>query len=181
MKLIEETISQQEMFKGKLIKVRHDQVMLPNDSIALREVVEHPGGVCIAAEGDDNEFFLVEQYRYAHSMILKEFPAGKLERGEDPLACAKRELNEEIGYASDDLTFLGTFIPTGAYLEEKIYMYYTNTLKFVGQNLDPDEFLQVKKESLDSLLIQVLNGEITDGKTMAMILKISTMKEKHLL
>ena len=116
MELTEKTRSQKRVFTGRLIHVRHDEVILPDGTETIREVVEHPGGVAIAALTDQNELLLVDQFRYAQQRIMREVPAGKRERGEDPLVTAKRELQEETGYQAEEFVFLGEMVPTGAYL-----------------------------------------------------------------
>lgn len=179
MKLKETTLKQELKFKGRLINVRHDEVELPNHEIALREVVEHPGGVAVAMINDEGKFFMVEQYRYAQQKVLLEYPAGKMERGEDPLETAKREIIEETGYSGKDFVYLGRMVPTGAYLEEKIEMYMATTDQYLGQNLDVDEFVSVSTKLIDELIEMIMNREIEDGKTIAMTFMIKEMLERN--
>lgn len=177
MKLEEKTIKQEMKFEGKLINVRHDTVELPNHSIGLREVVEHPGGVAIAMMNDEGKLFVVEQFRYGQRKVLLEFPAGKMEKGEDPLETAKREIVEETGYSGKDYIYLGRMVPTGAYLEEKIEMYMATVDKYVGQNLDEDEFMNVSTKSIEELVKMIMNKEIEDGKTIAMTFMVKEIME----
>ena len=114
---MEKRIKSERIYDGKIINVRKDTVVLPNNRETLREVIEHPGGVAIALEDDDGKFFMVNQFRYGPQMELVEFPAGKKEKGEDSLTTAKREIIEETGYSGKDFIYLGKIIPTGAYLE----------------------------------------------------------------
>ena len=107
MNLTEKTVAQEYFFHGHVINMRRDDIELPNGKPATREVVEHPGGVCIAALTDEKELLFVRQYRYPYSEILLEIPAGKLNRGEDPLEAGKRELQEETGASAAEYVSLG--------------------------------------------------------------------------
>lgn len=173
MNLKETKRSSKPLIQGKIVNLRHDQVTLPDGREALREIVEHPGGVCIAARLDDGRFLVVEQYRYAHSRVFTEYPAGKREPGEDPLSCAMRELEEETGYRAKVMIPMGEFIPSPAYLEEVIYLYFAPELEFVGQRLDDGEFLNVKKVELATLVQATMDGDLMDGKTIALTLKLN--------
>lgn len=175
MKLYEKTIKQEKVFEGVLIDVRHDEVELPNGVMGCREVVEHPGGVAVAMCNDAGQYYLVSQYRYAQQKIMMEFPAGKLERGEDALEAAKRELVEETGIMGKEFQYLGRMIPTGGYLEETITMYHAQTDEVIGQNLDHDEFITITMKTLDELVDMIMNHEIEDGKTIAMTFMIKEM------
>lgn len=175
----EKTLKQEYKYKGRVINVRIDDVQLVNGEQALREVVEHPGGVTIALEDTDGTFFMVTQWRYAQEKTVLEFPAGKLEKGEDPFESAKREIVEETGYEGIDYVDFGEFIPTGAYGAEKIHLYYAKKGKFMGQHLDEDENLAVSKMTLQEIIDDVMDGKITDGKTMALAFKVKEYKERH--
>ena len=171
MKLEETTVEKKYIYKGKIVNLRCDDALLPNGKPCIREVVEHPGGVCIAALTDDNELMFVRQFRYPYMEVILELPAGKLERGEDPLESGKRELLEEIGCTAEEYINLGKFYPTCGYVDEIIYLYLAKGLSFGEQKLDEDEFLNIEKIPLEKAVEMVLNNEIPDGKTQAAILK----------
>ncbi len=175
----EETLSKEYKYKGKVIRVRLDEAKLPDGMIAQREVVEHPGGVTIALEDTDGTFFMVTQWRYAQERELLEFPAGKLEPGEDPFTSAKREVIEETGYEGDDFIDFGEFVPTGAYGQEVIHLYYASKGKYHGQNLDEDEHLDVSKMTLDEMIDDIMSGKIIDGKTIALAFKVKEYKKRN--
>lgn len=173
MKLKEEKILSTERFIGKIIKVKHDEIRLPNDETSMREVVEHPGGVCIAVCDQNNQFILVEQFRYAFDDILLEFAAGKLEKDEEPYQAALRELEEETGYQAKSLINLGMMYPSPGYLTEIIYLYLASDTTYVGQKLDHHEFLNLKAFPLDELTRMVNNNTIKDAKTCLMVYKLN--------
>lgn len=167
----EKTISSESIYDGKIIKVRREQVELDDGSVAMRELIAHPGGVGVIAVDENNEVFMVTQYRIAAKSMMMEIPAGKLEYGEDPFECGKRELIEETGYKASEFIHLGEYYATPGYCEEKLNIYLARELEFVGQHLDEGEFLNVKKYSLDTLYEMVMDNKIHDAKTAIAILK----------
>lgn len=171
MDFVEKVLSSEDIFKGRVINLHVEQVELPNGNKSSREIVEHNGGVGIIAVDENREVFMVTQYRSAAKCMLMEIPAGKLEKGEDPLECGKRELVEETGYEAKEFVHLGAYYATPAYCEEKLNIYLARDLKFVGQHLDEDEFLNVKKYKLDDLYQMVMDNKIYDTKTAIAILK----------
>ena len=148
-----------------------DDALLPNGTTAKREIVEHPGGVCVAALTDNNELMFVEQFRYPYFEVVLELPAGKLEYGEDPFEAGKRELREETGATASKYEDLGKLYPTPGYCGEIIHMYLAKNLSFGEQDLDSDEFLEVKKIPLEKAFQMVMNNEIRDSKTQVGIVK----------
>ncbi len=168
------------LFQGCVLNLRKDTVTLPNGETAFREVIEHNGGACVAALDDNGNLLMVRQYRYAAGETMWEIPAGKLEKGEDPLVCAARELEEEAGYTAKELIPLGYFFPTPAYCQEKIYMYYAKELTPTKQNLDEDEFLEVDAIPFEKAIKMVNNGKIIDGKTQLAILKVKELLASNL-
>lgn len=177
-KLEEKTLKHELVYEGPVINVYEDHVLL-NDKEHYRVYVKHPGGVAIALEDEDGKFFVVSQYRYGQKEILLEFPAGKIEQGEDPLETATREIQEETGYEGMNFEYLGKMIPTAAYNSEVIYMYTAKIGTYVGQHLDPDEELFVEKLSLEELKEKVITNEITDSKTMIMTFLLEERRKQR--
>lgn len=171
MKLTEKRVSGETVFDGKIMHVRRDTVVLEDGSEAFREVVDHSGGVCVLAMDDENRILMVRQFRYPFERVLREIPAGKLERGEDPDQAAARELREETGAVAGNMQKLGEIYPTPAYCGEIIRMYLARDLIFGENDLDEGEFLDVERIPFDTLVEQVLSGEIRDAKTVAAVLK----------
>lgn len=136
------------------------------------EILDHPGGVCIAAEKDDGSFFLVKQFRYGIEKELWEFPAGTIDPNEKPETTALRELREEVGYEAKHIEYMGKIYPSPAYLNEVLYLYYASDLNFVGQSLDEDEDLLVETISFDELTQLVESNKIEDAKTIALYYKL---------
>ena len=169
--LYEKTLSQSYKFRGRIVNLRVDEALLPNGKTAGREVIEHPGGVCIAALTDREELLFVRQFRYPYQEVVLEIPAGKLSPGEDPLACGKRELKEETGAEAAHYEFLGKLYPSPGYCGEIIYMYLAEGLSFGEMNPDEDEFLEVERIPMEKAVQQILSGEIVDAKTQAAVLK----------
>lgn len=171
MELIEKTLSRQEIFSGRIIHVHRDTVELPNGQEAAREVVDHPGGVCVLALDDQGRALLVRQFRYPYGKVLREVPAGKLEYGEDPDDAIVRELREETGASAASIRPLGELYPSPGYCGEIIRMYLAQGLAFGDTDPDEDEFLDLERVPFQDLAEQVLSGEIRDAKTIAVVLK----------
>lgn len=155
--------------------MRRDKALLPDGSEAFREVVEHPGGVCVAALTDEREVLFVRQFRYPYFEEVLEIPAGKRDAGEDPLCCGKRELKEETGAVADKYIDLGRIYPTPGYTNEVIYVYGATQLKYENQSLDEGEFLTVEKIPLEKAVEMVMNGDLPDAKTQTAILKLKCL------
>ncbi len=171
MHLEEKTIKSETVYEGLIFNITHDTVLLENENTAFRDVLWHNGGVCVIPVTDDNEIYLVKQFRYPFGAALREVPAGKLEKGESPEICGKRELLEETGFTCDEFIYLGEMLPTPAYNSEITHIYLAKGLEFKNQSLDDDEFLDVEKIPLSEAVELVMNGTIRDGKTQIAILK----------
>ena len=171
----EKPLSSEEIYSGKIIHVTRDTVEVENGKKKFREVVHHPGGACIAAVTENNEVYMVRQYRYPLQREILELPAGKLEKGEDPFEAAKRELREECGLTADHYTDLHTFYPSVGYTSEIIYTWMATGLHEAELALDEDEFLTPVKVPLTEAWEMVMDGRIADGKTVAALLKIKMM------
>lgn len=179
MDLTEKTVEQKYIYKGKVVTLRVDSVELPNGKVGTREVIEHRGAAAVVALTDANELVLVRQYRYPFSSALWEIPAGKLDPGETPLECAKRELLEETGATAQKVIDLGIYYPTPAYCGEIIHIFGATGLTFTAQSLDEDEFVEVKKFPLEQVVGMIKNNEIADGKTQASVLKFYLLMQDN--
>ena len=171
----EKTLSSETLFEGRVITLTKDTALLENGKTATREVVHHHGGACILPYFADGTICMVRQFRYAMQQQLWELPAGKLEKGEDPFAAAKRELEEECGLTADHYTSLGEFYPTVGYDTEIIYTWVATGLHETKMHLDADEFLTPDRVPLEKAYQMVMSGEIKDGKTIAGILKLKAL------
>lgn len=170
--LLEARLDGETVFDGKILHVELDTVRLPNGKSASRELIRHVGAVCILPLTEENEVIVERQYRYPVGEVLTEIPAGKLDsKQEDRLSAAKRELREETGVTADEMIDLGDFFPAAAYSDERITLYLARGLHFGARELDEDEFLNVRRVPLETLLAEVMAGKIPDVKTQMAILK----------
>lgn len=167
--LKEATAQKNIVFEGKIITVRCDDAILPNGKPCKREIVEHPGGASILCVVD-GKAVLVKQFRYAYGEELYEIPAGKLEKGEDPAAAAKRELEEETGLIAGSLTLLTVLYPSPGYTNEKLYIYEAADVRTGEKHPDSDEFLNVEYIPFTEACNMVARGEIRDAKTVCALL-----------
>ena len=178
MHLFEKTVESELIFYGKIITVKKDKAELENGEIVNRELVIHPGGVCVVPINENGEVLMVKQFRYPFQEALVEVPAGKLEVGEDHREAGLRELREETGAVCEKFEYLGVCYPSVAYLTEKIHMYLATGLTFENQDLDDDEFLDVIKIKLEDAVEMVMNNELPDAKTQCAILKAARILGK---
>ena len=163
----EKVLRRVNAYKGVIVDVTTDMIELPNGAYSMREVVHHPGGVCVAAVDDEGMISLVRQYRFPFGEHLWELPAGKLEPGEEPLPAAKRELSEETGLEAENWTLLGKLYTSPGFSTETLYLYLATGLRQGKAHPDPNEFLDVARVPLAELLRRVEEGEISDAKTVA--------------
>lgn len=178
--LFEETLSSEQIYDGRVVKLYRDDVVLENGEKTIREVIKHPGGVCVLPLDSSGNIYMVRQFRYPFGEVLLEIPAGKKEPGEEPLECGMRELGEEIGASAKTYSFIGKLYPTVAYDTEIIWMFLAQGLTFSGgQHLDAEEFVDVVKMPFEQAYKMVLDGEIPDAKTQLAILRAKTMMEKE--
>ncbi len=165
--LLEERAKNEDvLFTGRIFNVNRLHVELPDKREAIRDVVRHPGAVAIVALTDDGRICLVRQYRTALGRVTVEVPAGKLDPGEDPLACAARELREETGMEAERMAFLTTIATSVGFCDEVIHIYMATGLHFVASSPDADEFINVDLVPLSDLIDAVLDGRIEDCKTV---------------
>lgn len=175
MDMTEKTLSSERIFDGKILHIRKDTAELPDGRTAIREVVDHSGGVCVLALDEQGRVLMVRQFRYPYMAVLREIPAGKLEYGEDPRDAAVRELREETGATAGRFEPLGELYPSPGYCGEIIRMYLARDLTFGDTDLDEDEFLTLERVPFEDLVQDVLSGEIKDAKTMAAVLKTKVL------
>lgn len=171
MELREETVERKTLFRGKIITVRTDTARLPDGTQAGREVVEHPGGVCVLPLEEDGTVYTVRQFRYPFGRVVEELPAGKLDGPEDHRKAALRELSEEVGAQPEELIYLGRMLASPGISTEVIHLYLARGLRHGAQHLDEGEFLEVLRTPFEELYERVMAGDLDDAKTVAAVLK----------
>ena len=155
------------IYRGKVFNTLVDQIEYNSGNKAVREVAEHPGGAVVVPVTSDGKIVMVTQHRFPVNQVLLELPAGKLSKGEDPLLCAVRELEEETGYKSDNVKLLGSIYTTPGYSTEKLWIYLAKDLKPGDHNREEGEFgMQVFEYSIEEIEKKINSGEIVDGKTI---------------
>ncbi len=165
--LREERIDGTVLFKGNFLEARRDTVRLPDGHTATREYVVHPGAVVVVPMLDDGRVVLERQFRYPVGLVMVEFPAGKLDAGEDPLVCGQRELLEETGYSAREWARAGAMHLAIGYSTEIIHIYFARGLTLGERQLDHGEFVDVISAGTDELLRWCGDGTVTDAKTLA--------------
>jgi ADP-ribose pyrophosphatase len=174
--LIETRVASQELLHGHFLHAMRDTVRLPDGKEAFREYVIHPGAVMVVAELQDGRLVLERQFRYPVQSVMVEFPAGKLDPGEDSLACAQRELLEETGYTARQWARAGVLHPVISYSTEFIDIWFARELTAGERQLDAGEFLDVFSASADELLQWCRDGRITDAKTLTGMLWLQNLR-----
>ncbi len=164
--LKEQTTDSRLAYDGLFLKVFSDEVQLPNQKLVNREYIKHPGAVAIVPLYEDNSVLMERQFRYPLHKAILEIPAGKLEFGEDPLLCAKRELKEETGFEASEWIFLGKIHPVISYSTEFIDIYLAKGLVQGPAKLDEEEFLDVFRATIPEISELIKKGLITDVKTI---------------
>ncbi len=163
----DETLSSSYLYRGVIVNVRQDMVQTAGGKKAFREIVEHPGAVAILAVDRQGHILMVKQYRQPAGKFMLEIPAGKIEPGEEPLDCAKRELPEETGMQGRSWSEVYCFYPSPGFCDELIYLYSARDLEPVKPaTSDPDEEITCITMPLKEAAKRIADGEITDGKTI---------------
>jgi ADP-ribose pyrophosphatase len=174
--LIETRVASQELLRGHFLHAMRDTVRLPDGKEASREYVIHPGAVMVVAELPDGRLVLERQFRYPVKAVMVEFPAGKLDPGEDSLVCAQRELLEETGYTARQWARAGVLHPVISYSTEFIDIWFARELTAGERQLDAGEFLDVFSASAEELLQWCRDGRITDAKTLTGVLWLQNLR-----
>lgn len=164
--LTETTLHSENVYDGVLMKVYKDTVRLPNGATSIREYTKHPGAVMLVPVLPNGNYIMERQFRYPLNKVFLEFPAGKMDAGEDPLDTAHRELREETGYVAEKLEYLTTIHPVISYSTEAILLYKAEGLTETTRQLDDNEFLDVIEVSPADLMEQIRSGEVSDVKTI---------------
>ncbi len=172
----EKQIESQRIYDGKVVKLRLDTVELPSGRLGKREILEHRGAVCVLPVMPDGQIAMIRQWRTAAQEILWEIPAGGLEEGEAPEACAKRELIEEIGYKIGKMTPLFQCYLAPGYSSEMMWAYLGEELELVGAQPEEDETIELVIKPLEELLPLIDTGEIRDSKTICALLALHRMR-----
>lgn len=177
-KFEEKTTQTTSVFRGKVISLQVDDVILPNGKSAKREIIKHPGAVAIIPITAEGKLVLVEQYRKALERSIIEIPAGKIDPGEEPANTARRELEEETGYGTRDLKYLQSFATSPGFADEIIHVYVAKDLYVLDEKapLDEDEFINLLEVTLEEAQEMVKDQRIYDAKTAFAVLYMSTMK-----
>lgn len=171
----EKTIAREYKYQGRIFSIRTDKVLLPNGKESTRDILEHNGGVGIVALDGDGKLILIKQFRKPYDEVIVEIPAGKIEKGEDPLECGIRELEEETGYKPLGMEKLTVMYPSPGYSNEKIYIYFSGKTALGHTNFDPDENIETLHVSFEEAIDMIQDGTIKDAKTAIGIL----LAEKH--
>ena len=177
-KLTEKKISGELIYDGQVVHLWRDEIELPDGGRGVREIVRHVGAVAVLPLTEDGEVICVRQYRYPFAEVLLEIPAGKLDSpDEDIIEAARRELREETGAVGGELIPLGTLYPSVAIFDEKIHMFAAVGFDMGETDRDEDEFMEVEKIPLSTLVEMVMSGEIRDAKTQTAVLKVARLVE----
>lgn len=171
-KFEEKTVKSEKIFEGKVISLKVDDVLLPDGATSKREVINHPGAVAIIAITENNKILLVEQFRKALERSIIEIPAGKIEKDEEPIVTARRELEEETGYTTDSLHYLQSFATSPGFADEIIHVFVARHLTKMQTpaQLDEDEFVELMEVSLEEAEKMVKDQQIFDAKTVFAVL-----------
>ena len=179
--LVEKTKDSKELFKGKLLHVFYDEVVLPNGELSSREWIRHPGACAVVPVFRNGDIMMIRQFRYPMKQIFLEVPAGKIDQGEDPFETAERELSEETGIRAATFHYIGHFYPAIGYADEVIHIFAATGLKESGSDTDEDEFVVNERVHIEQAMHMVHNGIINDGKSVVCLSRVyQWLKEKGL-
>jgi ADP-ribose pyrophosphatase len=168
------TIESRRIHAGKVLELRVERVEMPNGKLAELELIRHRGAAAIVALDDEGRAIMVRQYRHAVGEWLLEIPAGKLDEGEDPADCVRRELAEETGFSPRELEALGWIYTTPGFTNERIWLFLARSVEPAEQRLEDDEVLEVERLPFDEAVERALDGGIRDGKSVSALLRAAS-------
>lgn len=174
-RLLEQTTQREELLRGRFLHVLRDTVRLPDGGSDTREYIVHPGAVMVVPLLDDGRLVLERQYRHPMGRVMVEFPAGKLDAGEDTWSCGRRELLEETGYTAREWARAGVLHPVISYSTEFIEVWFARGLALQQRRLDAGEFLEVFSAGIDELIGWCRDGTVTDAKTVSAALWLQNL------
>jgi ADP-ribose pyrophosphatase len=155
------------LHKGRVFRLERERLSLDNGNTVDLDIIRHPGAAAIVPLKDPHTILLIKQYRRAAGGYIWEIPAGTLNKDEDPVSCAYRELEEETGFAAKKMEMLGEIVPVPGYSDERIRIFLARDLVKSSQHLDRDEMLSVHEIALKDAMTMAQDGRIIDGKTIA--------------
>lgn len=171
----EKTISTERIYDGAILNLRRDKVVVKDEGTSYREIIEHRGGVVIAALTHDEKIPMVKQFRKAAEKAVLEIPAGKLEKDEDPKEAALRELREETGYTAKNIKYINSFYSSIGYSEEVLHLYIATDLTAGETDFDDNESIEIFEYTIDELMEMVMNKDIEDAKTIIAAFMLKTL------
>ena len=171
--LFEKTVSKKTIYEGRVFDVEIKEITTPEGKTSYREIVKHHGGACILPIDKEGNCYLVKQFRSPFEEVMLEAPAGKLEKDEDPLFCASREITEETGFVAGKIEPAGALVATPGYCSEIISLYIGTELEYKGGNPDETEYISTVKMPLKEAVKLADNGTIRDAKTLVLLYKAS--------
>lgn len=171
----EKTISSEKIYEGAILNLRKDKVVVKDNQTSYREIIEHNGGVVIAAITPDGKIPVVKQYRKAAEKAVIEIPAGKLEKDEDPVDAALRELREETGYTADKIEYVTSFYSSIGYSDEVLHLYIARDLTPGETDFDDNEAIDIYEYTIDQLMEMVMDRTIEDAKTIISIFMLNKL------
>lgn len=169
MKFYETTIKEKLIYNGSYLNLVNISVKLPDGNITNRDIVKHPGACAIIPFLSDDKIILIEQFRKPLEKTILEIPAGKLNKNEDPIICAHRELEEETGYRAKDMIYLGSIATAPGFCDEIIHLFKANNLYEGKKSCDEDEFTEIKNFTLAEVKSMIKEGKIIDTKTISIL------------
>jgi len=169
-----------QVYSGRVVGLSVETIILPGGREATREVVQHPGAVVVVPMLSPLEVVLIRQFRYCIKSELWEIPAGTIEKGEKPLACAERELIEETGYRAGRIEPIGGFFTSPGFCDEYLHLFLATQLEPCESEPDSDEQIEVHVMSLEDALSRIETGEIVDAKTIVGLVRVSGMNRETL-